>query len=339
MSRRILALAALMALLLAGCGSATPAGGPAATPAPQAAAATAAPPTAAPPTAAAATPAPQSATATTAPPTAAAATAAPEAATPDKLRLATTTSTADTGLLDAILPDFEQQYNVKVDVVAVGTGQALKLGTNGDADVVLVHARKQEDAFVASGDGINRRDVMYNDFIIVGPAEDPAGIKGMAKAGDAFKAITAKQAIFDSRGDNSGTNTKELSIWASTGMTPTAELSWYKSLGQGMGETLITANEQKAYTLTDRSTYLAMRDKLPNLAVLVGGDSVDTNKDKTLLNPYGVIPVNPAKHPGVNADLAEKFAAWITSPATQAKIGAFGKDKFGQSLFVPGKAP
>jgi tungstate transport system substrate-binding protein len=332
MSRRTLALVALIALLLAGCGSATPAGSPAATSAPQAAAATAAPPTAAP-----ATTAPQAATA--APPTAAPATAAPEAAAPDKLRLATTTSTADTGLLDAILPDFEQQYNIKVDVIAVGTGQALKLGSSGDADVVLVHARKQEDAFVASGDGINRRDVMYNDFIIVGPTEDPAGIKGMGKASDAFKGIAAKQAIFDSRGDKSGTNTKELSIWASTGMTPTAELSWYKSLGQGMGETLITANEQGGYTLSDRGTYVAMRDKLPNLAILVGGDSLEANKDNTLLNPYGVIPVNPAKHPGVNADLAEKFAAWITSPATQAKIGAFGKDKFGQSLFVPGKAP
>ncbi len=337
MPHRILALVALAAILLAGCGGAAPAANPPAA-TPQAAAATPQTPeaTAAAPaatTAAAATPQTPEATAAAPSPAATAA----QAATPGKLRLATTTSTADTGLLDAILPDFERQYNVKVDVVAVGTGQALKIGASGDADVVLVHARKQEDAFVKAGDGVNRRDVMYNDFIIVGPVDDPAGIKGKDKAADAFKAIAAKQATFDSRGDNSGTNTKELSIWASTGMTPTAELGWYKSLGQGMGETLITANEQKAYTLSDRGTYLAMKDKLPNLAILVGGDTLDANKDKTLLNPYGVIPVNPAKHPGVNAELAEQFAAWLTSPETQAKIGAFGKDKFGQSLFVPGK--
>jgi tungstate transport system substrate-binding protein len=272
---------------------------------------------------------------TTAPTAVPAATAA-QAGERQALRLATTTSTADSGLLDAILPDFEQKYNVKVDVVAVGTGQALKLGENGDADVVLVHARKQEDAFVAAGFGINRRDVMYNDFVVVGPADDPAGIKGM-KAADAFKAIAAKQATFDARGDNSGTSTKELSIWASTGMTPTADLNWYKSLGQGMGETLTTANEQRAYTLSDRGTYLSMRDKLPNLAILVGGATIDDNKDKALLNPYGVIPVNPAKHAGIKSDLAEQFASWITSAEVQAKIGAYGKDRFGQPLFYPGK--
>ena len=255
------------------------------------------------------------------------------------LRLATTTSTADSGLLDAILPDFEKQYGAKVEVVAVGTGQALKLGENGDADVVLVHARKQEDAFVKNGFGIDRRDVMYNDFIIVGPKDDPAGIKGVAKAADAFKAIAEKKATFDARGDNSGTSTKELGIWSSTGITPTADLGWYKSLGQGMGETLTTANEQQAYTLTDRGTYLSMLDKLPDLTVLVGGATIDENKDKALLNPYGVIPVNPAKHPGINAQLAEQFAAWITSPETLAKIAAYGKDKFGQPLFYPGKAP
>jgi tungstate transport system substrate-binding protein len=255
------------------------------------------------------------------------------------LRLATTTSTADSGLLDAILPDFEARNNTKVEVVAVGTGQALKLGENGDVDVVLVHARKSEDAFVANGFGVNRRDVMYNDFIIVGPPDDPAGIKGQPKVADAFKAIAARQATFDARGDNSGTSTKELSIWASIDISPTGQINWYKSLGQGMGETLIAANEQRAYTLSDRGTYLSMRDKLPNLVILVGGATIDENKDKTLLNPYGVIPVNPAKHQGIKAELAEQFAAWITSPTTQALIGAYGKDKFGQPLFYAGKPP
>ena len=252
-----------------------------------------------------------------------------------RLRLATTTSTQDSGLLDVILPDFEQRYGTKVDVVAVGTGQALKLGENGDADVVLVHARKQEDAFVAKGFGINRRDVMYNDFVIVGPAADPAGIKGSAKASDAFKKIAATGTTFFSRGDNSGTYTKEQSLWTTAGITPTAKLSWYKSLGQGMGETLIATNEQQGYTLSDRGTFLSMRSKLPSLTILVGGETINDNKDKGLLNPYGVIPVNPARHKGIEADLAEKFAEWITSDQTQQMIGRYGKDRFGQPLFYP----
>lgn len=294
-----------------------------------------APPAAQAPTAPA--PAPTALSASSAP--APAATAPPQTGATGRLRLATTTSTADSGLLDAILPAFEQRYNVKVDVVAVGTGQALKLGENGDADVVLVHARKREDQFVQDGFGINRRDVMYNDFIIVGPGDDPASIKGSAKAGDAFKAIAAKEATFAARGDDSGTATKELSIWSSIGMTPTATLQWYKSLGQGMGETLITANEQGAYTLSDRGTYLSMRDKLPNLAILVGGATINANQDGTLLNPYGVIPVNPQRHAGINGELAEQFATWLTSPETQALIGKFGVEQYGQPLFFPGKAP
>ena len=208
MLRKLHALLFSLALVLAlaGCGSApAPTAAPAATSAPE--------PSAAAPAA------------TSAPAPTAASTGAPQT-----LRLATTTSTADSGLLDAILPDFEKQYNAKVDVVAVGTGQALKLGQNGDADVVLVHARKQEDAFVAAGYGINRRDVMYNDFVIVGPGADPAGIKGMQKAADAFKAIAARQAIFDARGDGSGTSTKELGIWASASISPTTQIAWYKSL-------------------------------------------------------------------------------------------------------------
>lgn len=255
---------------------------------------------------------------------------------PQTLRLATTTSTADSGLLEAILPDFEARTNAEVQVIALGTGQALETAARGDADVVLVHARKREDAFVAAGDGINRRDVMYNDFVLVGPPSDPVGALGLPRAADAFKLIAEQAAAFAARGDDSGTATKELSIWASIGITPTAELGWYKSLGQGMGETLITANEQGAYALADRGTFLAMRDKLPNLALMVGGATIDENKDKALLNPYGVIPVNPAKHPGVAAALAEQFAAWITSPETQAQIGAFGKQQFGQPLFYAG---
>ena len=256
-------------------------------------------------------------------------------APPQKLKLATTTSTADTGLLDYILPDFQNKFNAKVDVIAVGTGQAITLGVKGDVDVVLVHARTLEDKFVADGDGINRLDVMYNDFILVGAKEDPAKVKDMITAKDAFIAIAKSSAAFASRGDNSGTHSKEKSIWASAQITPTKEATWYLSIGQGMGETLLFANEKKAYTLSDRGTWLAQQSNLPNLVVVVGGNTIAENKDKGLLNPYGVIPVNPAKHPGVNFDLATKFAQWITSAETQKKIGDYGKDKFGQALFYP----
>jgi tungstate transport system substrate-binding protein len=255
------------------------------------------------------------------------------------LRLATTTSTQDSGLLDAILPDFERQTGVDVQVIAVGTGQALKIAASGDADVVLVHARKREDEFVNAGDGIDRRDVMYNDFVVVGPRSDSAGVQSQASAKDAFKAIAAAEAAFAARGDDSGTAAKELSIWNSVGITPTVELSWYRSLGQGMGETLITANEQQAYALTDRATYLAMHDKLPNLTLLFGGATLKENNDPNLLNPYGVIRVNPEKHPNVQADLAKQFVDWLVSAETQAKINQFGQDTFGQPLFMAGKAP
>ncbi len=263
-------------------------------------------------------------------------TAAPTAVpAPQVLRLATTTSTADSGLLDAILPEFEQKYNARVDVVAVGTGQALEIGAKGDADVVLVHARAREDKFVADGEGVNRRDVMYNDYILVGPAADPAGALGLATAKEALAKIAEAQAIFVSRGDDSGTHTKEKSLWASAAITPTAEAGWYQSIGQGMGETLLFANEQAGYTLTDRGTWLSMKDKLANLVVVVGGDSINANQDKALYNPYGVIPVNPEKHPGVNIELATQFAEWLTSAEVQQKIGEYGKDKFGQALFYP----
>jgi tungstate transport system substrate-binding protein len=257
---------------------------------------------------------------------------------PQVLRLATTTSTADSGLLDAILPDFEQKYNARVDVVAVGTGQAIALGESGDADVILVHARAKEDAFVEAGHGTQRSDVMYNDFIIVGPKDDPAGIKGIALASDALTAIANAEATFASRGDDSGTHTKEKSLWESAGITPDPASPWYKSLGQGMGDTLVFANENGAYTMTDRGTYLAMSDTLPNLEIMVGGNNIAENQDPALLNPYGVIPVNPDKG-NINNDLANKFVDWLTSVDTQKVISEYGADKFGQPLFYPDSQP
>ncbi len=263
---------------------------------------------------------------------------APATAGPLVLRLATTTSTDDTGLLDAILPDFEAQTGARVDVIAVGTGQALKLGSNGDVDVVLVHARSREDQFVAAGDGVDRRDVMYNDFVVVGPASDPAGVAGASNAAAAFSQIAARQAPFVSRGDDSGTHTREQSVWASAGVTPTTDAGWYLSIGQGMGETLLFAAEKQAYTLSDRGTWLAMHDRLPGLAIVVGGANVAENPDAALLNPYGVIPVNPERHPGVNFELATRFADWITSLDTQRQIAEFGISTFGQPLFYPSSA-
>ena len=262
------------------------------------------------------------------------ATAAPAAAD-NHLVLATTTSTADSGLLEVILPDFEKKYNAEVEVVAVGSGQALEIGSKGDADVLLVHSRKGEDKFVADGHAKQRFDVMFNDYVIVGPAADPAGINGMTLAKEAFKAIAGAGAPFASRGDESGTNAKELAIWASIPFTPTAEMKWYNSLGQGMGDTLVFANEQGAYTLSDRGTFLSMSAQLPALKVLVGGGNLADNKDKVLLNPYGVLVVDAAAHPGVNEALALQFQDWLLSVPTQRMIGDYGIEKFGQPLFYP----
>jgi len=339
MSRRVLSLLAVLIIIagmLAACAQPAPAPVQAPTQAP--AAPTAVPPTAAPePTK---VPEPTAVPPTAAPPTAAPAptkapeaTAAPQVHDPTHLILATTTSTADSGLLDYILPDFEKLTNSKVDVIAVGSGQAIAIGSKGDADVLLVHSRKAEDQFVTDGFAKQRDDVMYNDFIVVGPKDDPAKIAGTAAAKDAFKKIMDAQAPFASRGDKSGTNTKELGIWSSAAITPTKEMPWYNSLGQGMGDTLLFSNEKDAYTLTDRGTYLSMQDKLPNLAILLGGNRLEENKDKSLLNPYGVLSVNPEKFPGVNADLAQKFITWLLSVDTQKKIGGYGMDKFGQPLF------
>jgi tungstate transport system substrate-binding protein len=250
------------------------------------------------------------------------------------LRLATTSSTHDSGLLHEILPHFGQQYNARVHVIAVGTGQAMALGEAGDVDVILVHARAREEAFVAEGHGQNRRDVMVNDFIIVGPGSDPAGIRGIPMASDALLAIAVSQSPFASRGDDSGTHIMELSLWSAANRTPDAAEDWYYSLGQGMGDTLTFANEKGAYTLTDRGTFLAQRQNLPNLAIMVGGDNIGANADSSLLNPYGIIPVNPDKG-GINNDLAEQFAQWLTSPAIQEMIGQYGINRFGQPLFYP----
>ncbi|GAC1355991.1 MAG: substrate-binding domain-containing protein [Herpetosiphon sp.] len=233
------------------------------------------------------------------------------------------------------MPAFEREAQVKVEVVAVGTGQALEIGRRGDADILLVHAPKQETAFVNAGDGINRLPVMHNDFVLVGPLADPAGLKGQTNASVAFGRIAANHAQFASRGDKSGTNIKEQELWKSAAITPTKDLTWYKSLGQGMGETLLFADEQNAYTLTDRGTYLAQKSHLPHLGVLVGGETIAENRDQRLLNPYGVIEVNPVKHPNVNDPLARKFEQWITSDPVQKMIAAFGMDRFGQPLFYP----
>jgi tungstate transport system substrate-binding protein len=269
------------------------------------------------------------ATPTTAP--AAQPTAAPTTASSQegaRLILATTTSTQDAGLLPVILPDFEQKYNVKVDVIAVGTGQAIKLGQDGNADVLLVHARAQEDAFMAAGDGVRREDVMYNDFVIVGPESDPAGIRGN-DAVAAFQKLAQAKATFISRGDNSGTNTKENEIWKAANITPAGD--WYIAAGQGMGAVLTMTDEKQAYTLSDRATYLARTLEGTQLKILVEGD-------KLLFNPYGVIAVNPNKGPQIKADLANKFIDWIISVPTQEMIGKYGVDKFGAPLFTPDSA-
>lgn len=274
----------------------------------------------------------QAPTGTTAAP-AANATARPttRAADPSRLVLATTTSTQDSGLLDYLLPMFEKEFNTKVDVIAVGTGQALQIGKDGNADVLMVHARSQEDAYMKAGDGTRRVDVMYNDFVLVGPESDPAKVKGLTSAADAFKKIAEAKATFISRGDKSGTNTKELALWKSAGITPAGN-AWYVSAGQGMGEVLTMADEQQAYTLSDRATYLARTKKGLKLKILV-------EKGTDLLNPYGVIAVNPNKGPQINAALATKFMDWIISVPTQEKIKEFGVADFGQSLFTPDSQP
>lgn len=241
-----------------------------------------------------------------------------------EMTLATTTSTRDTGLLDVLVPAFDKKYGVTTKVVAVGTGEAIEMGKQGNADVLLVHARKSEDEFVASGFGINRKDVMYNFFFIVGPKDDPAGVAQAKNAEEAMKKIADSKAKFVSRGDQSGTHKKELGIWEKYGLKPQGE-EWYIEAGQGMGDTLTMASEMGAYTLSDSGTWYAFEDKV-NLKIVVEGDSI-------LFNPYGVIAVNPEKYPNIHNKAATAFIDFITSDEGQRIIGDYTKN--GKQLFVP----
>lgn len=246
--------------------------------------------------------------------------------------LATTTSTQDSGLLDVLVPQFEKESGYQVKVIAVGSGQAMKMGEKGEADVLLVHSPDAEKKFMADGFGATRRLVMHNDFIIVGPAADPAKIKGVATAAEALKRIAASGALFASRGDNSGTHAKEKGLWKAAGVNPDGQ-KWYQQTGLGMGQTLNVAAEKKGYTLTDRATYLALKKSL-GLVILAEGDH-------RLLNVYHVVEINPAKQPGVHAAAGKAFADYMVAKKTQETIGRFGVEKFGAPLFTPdaGKNP
>jgi tungstate transport system substrate-binding protein len=239
--------------------------------------------------------------------------------------LSTTTSTQDSGLLDVLVPMFERQSGFTVKTVAVGTGQALALGARGEADVVLAHAPELEKKYVAEGKMLDRRLVMYNDFVIIGPADDPAGVERLTSAVQAMKAIAQTGARFVSRGDNSGTHLLEKSLWKLAGIEPATP--WYIESGQGMGLTLALADERNAYTLTDRGTYLAYQKRL-RLPILLQGD-------RPLLNIYSVMEVNPANGPKVNTIGGKAFADFMVAPETQSVIKTFGVDRYGQPLFVP----
>lgn len=238
--------------------------------------------------------------------------------------MATTTSTRDTGLLDVLVPAFERGSACSVKTVAVGSGQALTMGERGDADVLLVHSPDAEQAFMKAGHGLSRRAVMHNDFVVVGPPSDPAGVARTHSAPDAFKRIAGAHAAFASRADDSGTNAKELEIWQASGVTPSG--SWYIKTGQGMGETLTIASQKRAYTLSDRGTFLATNGL--ESKILEQGDPA-------LQNYYHVIVV---RHSGTNVGCAKAFSSWIVSPSTQRLIGAFGRAKYGRPLFHPDAA-
>ncbi|KDR94867.1 tungstate transport system substrate-binding protein [Peptoclostridium litorale DSM 5388] len=253
--------------------------------------------------------------------------AEPEQVQNGSIILSTTTSTRDSGLLDYILPEFTKDTGIEVKVVAVGTGKALEMGKNGEADVLLVHAKASEEAFVEAGDGLERHDVMYNDFVLVGPQGDPAGVKEAAPSDivAAFEKINSDKLKFVSRGDDSGTHKKELALWSDTGITP--EGDYYVEAGSGMADVLKMADEMKAYTLTDRATYLNLKDNL-SLEIAV-------EKDEKMFNQYGVIPVNPEKTENINAQGAKAFVDWLLSEKAQKMISEYGVDRFGMPLFTP----
>lgn len=239
------------------------------------------------------------------------------------LRLATTTSTYNSGLLDAILPSFSEQTGIEVQVIAVGTGAALRMGRNGDADALLVHAPAAEKKFIDRGHGVNRLGVMYNDFVIVGPLSDPAAIAGLSNAAEAMQQIAKQQAIFVSRGDDSGTHKKEQGLWRQAMLTPSG--NWYREAGQGMGKVLQISDELEGYTLTDRGTWLAYENKV-GLSLLVEGDS-------QLFNPYSVLQINPSRYADLNHQGAAAFSRWLVSKSTQQQIADFRIN--GKPLFVP----
>ena len=247
-------------------------------------------------------------------------------AQPKTIILATTTSTQDSGLLDVLLPIFEKKTGYFVKTIAVGSGQSMAMGQKGEADVLLVHSPTAEKKFIAEGYGVNRRLVMHNDYIIVGPPGDPAKIKGLKPASEAFKKIASGKALFLSRGDNSGTHSKEKEIWKAAGINPEKE-KWYQQTGLGMGQTLSVAAEKRGYTLADRGTYLALKKNL-GLDILVEGDAI-------LLNIYHVIEINPAKWSKINVAGGKAFADFMVSKETQDIIKTFGVDKFGSPLFFP----
>jgi len=239
--------------------------------------------------------------------------------------VSTTTSTQDSGLLDVLVPMFERKTGLSVKTISVGTGQALALAARGEADVTLAHAPSVEKRYVEEGKMSNRRLVMYNDFVLIGPAEDPARIRGLPRAVDALRRIAESRSRFVSRGDKSGTHVLEQHLWKQAGVEPKG--AWYIESGQGMGQTLGIANDRRAYTLTDRGTYLAFQRRI-DLPILV-------EKDRPLLNVYSVMEVNPANGPRVNAAGGKAFADFMLAPETQAVIRTFGVDKYGQPLFVP----
>ncbi len=243
----------------------------------------------------------------------------------NELILATTTSTQDSGLLDRLVPLFEKETGYHVKTIAVGSGQALRLGEEGEADVVLAHSPEAEEAFMAAGHGVDRRLVMHNDFVVVGPAADPARIAGLNSASAALARIAEAGSLFLSRGDDSGTHVRERKLWEAAGVTPSG--SWYQETGQSMGQTLVIASDKRGYTLSDRGTFLAQAKKL-DLAILLEGDP-------GLFNVYHVIVVNPDKHPRVNGEGARAFSRFITSSVVQEIIRNFGVDRYGEPLFVP----